>query len=132
LSGVVVMTLGGTLLYILAPYMIGMLSPDPEVQALGTLVLRIEAFAEPFYAASIVATGAFRGAGDTIVSTVINLVSMWVIRIPLAIVLVAPFGLSGVWTSMAVELGVRGVLFLILLATRFRKRADSGRYIGSL
>ena len=34
--------------------MIGMLSPVPEIRELGVAVLRIEAFAEPFFAAAIV------------------------------------------------------------------------------
>ena len=65
--GVSVMTIGGVLMYIAAPAMIGVLTPNEEIRNLGAAVLRIEAFAEPFYAASIVASGALRGAGDTLV-----------------------------------------------------------------
>ncbi len=61
--GVSVMTIGGVLMYIAAPSMIGVLTPNEEIRNLGAAVLRIEAFAEPFYAASIVASGALRGAG---------------------------------------------------------------------
>ena len=127
--GVIFMSLGGVLLYIFAPSIIGLLSPDPAVQELGAAVLRIEAFAEPMYAASIVATGAFRGAGDTVVPSVLNFVSMWIVRIPLACALSLSFGLSGVWTAMCIELCVRGILFIILLMTRFRRRADRGLYV---
>ena len=111
--GMGVMTLTGALLYIFAPWMIGILSPDPDIVALGTEVLRIEAFAEPFFAASIVACGVFRGAGSTAVSTVLNLVSMWGIRIPLSAILAPRYGLHGVWMAMALELTVRGILFLL-------------------
>ncbi len=127
--GVIVMTLGGVLMYFVAPAMLGVLTPDPEIQAMGVTVLRIEAFAEPMYAASIVATGVFRGAGDTGVPTAINFISMWLVRIPLAYVLSLSLGLSGVWIAMACELCLRGLLFIILFETRFRKRADSGRYL---
>lgn len=113
--GVGIMTLMGVLLYIFAPDMIGMLSPDPGIRELGTAVLRIEAFAEPMYAASIVAAGVFRGAGKTLTSSVLNLVSVWLIRIPLAAFLAPMFGLSGVWIAMCTELIVRGSLFLIWL-----------------
>lgn len=128
LFGVAVMSVGGALMYLLAPQMIGLLSVDPQIRALGTQVLRIEAFAEPMYAASIVATGVFRGAGDTTVSSVLNFISMWVVRIPLAALLAGSYGLPGVWTAMCIELCVRGALFLALLATRFRKRTMQGRY----
>ncbi|MCR5608384.1 MAG: MATE family efflux transporter [Lachnospiraceae bacterium] len=129
MSGVLVMTASGVVMYIIAPYMIGVLTPDPEIQALGTMVLRIEAFAEPLYAASIVATGVFRGAGDTIVPSVINLISMWFVRIPMAAVLAGKYGLKGVWIAMCFELCIRGTLFIILLGTRFKKRAEEGTYI---
>lgn len=114
--GMLIMTGSGILLYIFAPFMIGLLSPDPEIRELGAAVLRIEAFAEPMYAASIVATGVFRGAGDTFIPSCINLFSMWCVRIPLGALLAPRFGLHGVWFAMCVELCVRGVLFLIRLS----------------
>lgn len=126
--GMTVMVFFGTLMYIFAPYMIGIMSPDPEIRALGTQVLRIEAFAEPLFAASIVATSVFRGAGDTIVPTCINLVSMWCVRIPIAATLAKSYGLRGVWIAMCVELCVRGLLFLLLLATRFKNRTMNNKY----
>lgn len=114
--GMLIMTGSGILLYIFAPFMIGLLSPDPEIRELGAAVLRIEAFAEPMYAASIVATGVFRGAGDTFIPSCINLFSMWCVRIPLGSLLAPRFGLHGVWFAMCVELCVRGVLFLVRLS----------------
>ena len=114
--GMLVMTGSGMLLFIFAPHMIGLLSPDEGIRRLGAQVLRIEAFAEPMYAASIVASGVFRGAGDTLVPSCMNLFSMWCVRIPLAAVLAPHFGLHGVWAAMCIELCVRGVLFLFRLA----------------
>lgn len=112
LLGMSVMTITGIMMYFMAPWMIGLLSPDPEIRELGTAVLRIEAFAEPFYAASIVGTGVFRGAGDTIVPSVFSLLSMWFVRIPLAYFLAPRYGLQGMWIAMATELTVGGILFL--------------------
>ncbi len=116
--GMLVMTATGALLYIFAPQMIAVLSPDPEIQELGTIILRIEAFAEPLYAASIVANGVFRGAGDTFVPSCINLISMWAIRIPVSAWLVTQHGLVGVWIAMAAELSCRGLMFLTRLQSR--------------
>ena len=110
--GVAVMTLNGILLYVFAPFMIAFLSPVPEVIALGTRVLRIEAFAEPLYAASIISTGVMRGGGDTLGPAALSLICMWAIRIPLALFLSPRMGLAGVWTAMCIELCIRGVLFL--------------------
>lgn len=109
--GVSVMTVGGVLMYIAAPAMIGVLTPNEEIRNLGAAVLRIEAFAEPFYAASIVASGALRGAEDTLVPSCMNFASMWCVRIPLAAILAPRVGLYGVWIAMCVELCFRGILF---------------------
>lgn len=111
--GVSVMTGTGILMYIAAPWIFSMLTPDAAVRTLGAEVLRIEAFAEPLFAASIVAAGALRGAGDTLVPSIIELGSMWGVRITLAMALVGPFGLHGVWIAMCTELCVRGLLFLL-------------------
>ena len=111
--GVGVMTCTGILMYIAAPWIFSMLTPDTGVRTLGAQVLRIEAFAEPLFAASIVAAGALRGAGDTLVPSVMELGSMWGVRITLAMLLVGPFGLHGVWVAMCTELCVRGLLFLV-------------------
>lgn len=114
--GMAVMTLSGIAMYFLCPYVFSFLTPVREVQDLGVRVLRIELLAEPMFAASIVATGALRGAGDTLIPGILNLISMWGVRIALALALVPRLGLSGVWIAMCIELNVRGILFLIRLA----------------
>ena len=111
--GMAVMTLSGIMLYLAAPFMIGFFSPVREVVDLGTKVLRIEAFAEPLFAASIVGAGVMRGGGDTFVPAMICLATMWMIRIPTAMFLAPRIGLSGVWIAMCVELCCRGILFLV-------------------
>ena len=102
-------------MYFLCPYVFAFLTPVEEVQRLGVSVLRIELLAEPLFAASIVANGALRGASDTLIPGIINLVSIWGVRITLAYFLSKSIGLQGAWIAMAVELSVRGILFLIRL-----------------
>ena len=113
--GMLVMTASGMLMYAFAPFMIGVMSPDPAVVALGARVLRIEAFAEPLFAASIVAAGVFRGAGDTLVPSLFNFITMWGVRLPIAALLAPRIGLVGVWVAMFCDLTSGGVLFLIRL-----------------
>ena len=113
--GVAVMTVLGVVMYMTAPYLMGLMTPDIDVQHLATQILRIEAFAEPMFAASIVAYGVFVGAGDTLIPCAMNLGSIWVVRITLAVVLSATMGLQGVWIAMATELCFRGVIFLVRL-----------------
>lgn len=110
-SGASVMTLLAVLMFIFASPIMGMLSSDEEVISLGASCLRIEAFAELLYGVSIVAYGCCVGAGDTLVPSAINLMSMWVIRIGLALFLIPRYGLVGYWIAMAVELSVKGLIF---------------------
>ena len=111
--GVGVMSSLAVLMFFGAPYMFSLLTSSEEVSQLGTKVLRIEAFAEPMYAASIVCSGVLRGAGDTLAPSIINLVSMWGVRITLSVILISRFGLVGIWLAMCIELCFRGALFLI-------------------
>ncbi|MBP5333710.1 MAG: MATE family efflux transporter [Bacteroidales bacterium] len=114
--GMGVMGVLAVLMFIFAPGMIGLMSPDADVIALGGRVLRIEAFAEIGYAASIVAYGACVGAGDTKWPSWMNLGSMWIVRIIPAIFMTGRFGLVGFWICMAVELTFRGIIFIVRLA----------------
>ena len=113
--GMIIMALLGVIMYFLCPYVFSFLTPDPEVQKLAVTVLRIELLAEPFYGASIVAAGALRGAGDTLVPSILSFVSIWGVRVTLAFLLVGTYGLRGMWIAMAIELTFRGLLFLARL-----------------
>lgn len=110
--GMAVMALMGVVMWIFAPEMIGFLSPVAEIRSLGTEALRIEAWAEPFFAASIVSYSICVGAGDTFKPALMNLGSMWLVRLTLAAALAPVYGLAGVWTAMAIELTFRGLIFL--------------------
>lgn len=113
--GVVIMTFGGAILFFFASQLIQIFSTDPQVIDLGSRVLRIVAFAEPLFGASIVASGCLRGAGDSRGPFLIGLCTMWGVRITMSLALVGSMGLIGVWLAMAAELCVRGLIFMIRL-----------------
>ena len=113
--GVAVMTLMGVLMWIFASELMSIMTPVDEIIAIGAHCLRIEAFAEPMFAASIVINGIFIGAGDTLRPAIMSLASMWGVRLTLAALMATTYGLPGVWTAMAIELTFRGIIFLIRL-----------------
>ena len=113
--GITIMTVMGIMMWIFAPELMGIMSPVEEVIVLGTDVLRIEAWAEPMFAAAIVVNGVFIGAGDTFIPAIMSLASMWAVRLTLAATLAPKYGLKGVWTAMAIELTFRGSIFLARL-----------------
>ena len=113
--GALVMGFMGLLMYVFSPWIMSLMTPDLEVQALAVAALRIEAFAEPLFAVSIVGYGICVGAGDTLIPSLMNLGSMWLVRLGLAYVLAGMYGLSGVWMAMCFELCFRGLIFLARL-----------------
>ncbi|MDO5759959.1 MAG: MATE family efflux transporter [Bacteroidota bacterium] len=113
--GIVAMSVMGVIMYVFAPFMMDILTPVQEIKDLGVSALRIEAFAEPMFAANIVCYGIFVGAGDTLIPAIMNLGSIWAVRLTLAALLVSTMGLDGVWLAMCIELCFRGIIFLIRL-----------------
>ena len=111
--GMTLMTLMAVVMYCYSPALLSVMTPNLDVQKLTVEVLRIEAFAEPMFAASIVCYGIFVGARDTLIPCTMNLTSIWLVRIVLAATLASTMGLQGVWIAMAVELCFRGIIFLI-------------------
>lgn len=83
-SGMLIMGVMGALMYMAAPQIIGVMTPVEEIRTLGIEILRIEAFAEPMFAASIVAYGIFVGVGNTFVPSLMNFGSIWGVRLTLA------------------------------------------------
>lgn len=113
--GFLLVTVMGALMFGLAPVLTGLLTPEAEVVALSARVLRIVAFSEPLFAVSIVVIGALRGAGDSKGPFLINLCSMWGVRVLGVLLFTRQFGLVGVWVTMTAELTFRGSVFLIRL-----------------
>lgn len=113
--GISIMTLTAAVMYIAAPLMMQIMTNHPDIISLGSEILRIEAFAEPMFAASIVCYGIFVGAGDTLLPSIMNFGSIWLVRLTLALALAPTMGLKGVWTAMCIELCFRGLIFLARL-----------------
>ena len=116
--GVGIMAIMGLIMWVFAPEMMSLISPDKSVIELGTEILRIEAWAEPGFAAAIVAMSVFVGAGKTLIPSLMNLGSIWIVRVSLTLLLAPTMGLRGVWIAMAIELCFRGIIFTARLCTR--------------
>lgn len=123
--GMSIMAVMGIIMWIFAPEMMVIITPEADVIALGTEVLRIEAWAEPGFAAAIVAYGVFVGAGKTLVPSIMNVASIWIVRLTLATILAPVLGLKGVWIAMAIELCWRGTSFIIKLTRRGWSKVNS-------
>lgn len=95
-----------------------LMSSDPAVVDLTARCIATAGFAQSGFAAAMIFGFAMRGAGDTVKVMIINLVSIFGIRLlgVLIAVRVLGLGLEAVWIVLCGELMVRGGLMLL----RFR------------
>ncbi len=87
-----------------------------EALRLTVAYLKIAAFSEPFLGLGMVLTGALQGAGETVSPTMITIVTMVVIRLPLAYVLsqYTSLGTVGAWMAMSVSTVLMGVFTVVI------------------
>ncbi|SET56955.1 putative efflux protein, MATE family [Enterococcus malodoratus] len=112
--GVIFMSLLGVILFFGAPFFASMFTSDQEALRQIVVALRIDAFAQPGLAISLITTGALQGMGDTKSPLYSTAFGMWGIRVVGVIVLSKYLGLgiAGIWLSIAIDLYLRS-LFLV-------------------
>jgi putative MATE family efflux protein len=95
----------GALFLLGAPRIARVFADDAAVQQFAVSCLRTVSLGFLFYAAGMVLTAAFNGAGDTWTPTLINLGVFWLFEIPLAW-----------WLATGTPLGPRGVFWALTIA----------------
>jgi putative MATE family efflux protein len=92
-------------LFIFVPrFIVGLFTADEAVMAFGIESLRIVGYGTVFFGVGMVLQQALNGAGDTKTPTWINVVSFWVIQVPMAWILAVYFkmGPTGVFWAIPV------------------------------
>lgn len=88
-------------------------SNETAVFAIGISYLHIVGFSYLFFAVMFVSSGIINGAGHTFFTTIISLVSVWIVRVALAEYLSRRTGSEvGIWYAMAISYSVAMVLSL--------------------
>ena len=118
--GILIMSMGGLLLFFLSPWMATWFTNDQTAIDMVVTALRIDVFTQPALAVGLILAGALQGMGDTKSPMYSTAIGMWVIRTVGAYVLGIQLGMgtAGVWFSIAFDLFVRA----IYLFYRFKKR----------
>jgi putative MATE family efflux protein len=115
-NGIVTAWLGVAIVFVLtalvilfAPFIMPLVSPSPDVIRAGITYLRIAFLIEPVFAWGIILAGGLSGAGDTRRIMLITVLSLWVVRIPLAyfLGLSRGFGPPGIWWAMNASICVQ-------------------------
>jgi Na+-driven multidrug efflux pump len=91
---------------------------DAEVIRVGSEYLTIVSLFYILFAIMFIFTGVMRGAGDTLIPMVISLLSLWLVRIPFAILLSNKMGSEvGIWWSFPVGWGIGLILAWVYYST---------------
>jgi putative MATE family efflux protein len=100
-----------------------MFTKDAAVIAEGTRYLRTLGFAYVPMALMFTLSGIMRGAGDTMPSMLISIVTLWMVRIPIAMYLSRLMGSRGIWFGMAISPVIGATLnYAYYLSGRWRTR----------
>ncbi len=118
-----VMTLSGVLLFVFAEPLMSFFTNDTQVISLGTTVLKMVAFNEPFFGLYIISEGIYYGLGRTKYPFVIETVGMWVVRILSTYVGIHffGFGLIGVWCCMIADNVLKAIFLTAPVASLWNK-----------
>ena len=102
----------GVVFMAFAPLIVSAFTDDREVAGYAISCLRIVSTGFLFYGYGMALTAAFNGAGDTRTPTLINVVSLWLLEVPLAWVLAHPLGFGPSGAFIALSVGFSTMCFL--------------------
>lgn len=103
---------------------------DGTVIDLGAGYLQTVGACYLFFAIMFVSNGVINGSGHTLVTTLISLVSLWIVRVPVAIWLSRRLGrVDGVWYAIAGSFGVSMVASLAYYFSGLWRRPVAGKPI---
>jgi putative MATE family efflux protein len=120
-----IMLLDGFVLYFAAEPLMSLFSSSGQVVKLGSEMLRLVAFSEPFFGLMVVMEGIFYGLGRTKYAFFVETFSMWGVRILFTFLCVKIWGmdLRAVWCCMIADNVCKAVLLTLpLLSARQRKK----------
>ena len=102
------------LLAIAGPWVMPLLSSNPEIISLGCTILWIDVHLEFGRPTNIFATNALRAAGDVNYPFYVGVVVMWSVAVVAAYFagIVFGLGLVGMWLAFACDENIRGVVFI--------------------
>lgn len=80
---------------------------DPSVLDIGVSYLQITGSGYIFFAIMFISNGIINGSGNTVVTMIFSILSLWVIRVPLAAILATTsFGILGIWLSVVISYAI--------------------------
>lgn len=110
-----------SILFILFPQQLfSLFLTDEASLKLGADYMRIIGFSQWFMCMELMTVGAFNGIGKTYIPPIFSII-LTALRIPMALVLSDPFGLNGVWMSIALSSVLKGIVLVFWFMRSLRK-----------
>ncbi|WP_211748504.1 MATE family efflux transporter [Paenibacillus sp. Marseille-Q4541] len=110
-----------SIVFILFPQQLFSLFLSDETSLeLGTNYMRIIGYSQLFMCMELMTVGAFNGMGKTHIPPIFSIL-FTALRIPLALLLSEPFGLNGVWMSIALSSVFKGVILVFWFKRSLRR-----------
>ncbi|MCD7937779.1 MAG: MATE family efflux transporter [Tannerellaceae bacterium] len=102
--------------------MIAIFTTDAHVIQIGSDYLFVLGLFFVVHGALNIFNGVLRGAGDTFFPMIVSLLSLWLIRIPLAAWLSNYYGTNGIWWSIGISIGIGCSIIYIYYKTGYWKK----------
>jgi putative MATE family efflux protein len=118
-------TIATTLIIVFMGHIImSLFTKDTEVIRIGDQYLTIVSIFYILFTLMFIYTGLMRGAGDTLIPMFFSLISLWLIRIPMAYLLSKHLGVTGVWWAIPAGwlIGL-ALAFIYYKSGRWKKKA---------
>jgi len=119
LTGFIVLTIVGILTFLFARQISAVFIPgDLETIKSSALFIKIMALTFGFIGIQMSLNGAFRGSGNTMISMILSIVSLWVLRFPLAYLfsMQTHFAEVGIWIAFPIANVVTAMVAIIWFA----------------
>ncbi|WP_308525865.1 MATE family efflux transporter [uncultured Veillonella sp.] len=100
--------------YVFSDSVLGLFTRDPDMLALGHTILGIEMVLEIGRSVNIVMVQCLQAAGDIRTPMLVGVFGMWLCAVTLSYIfgLQLGWGLLGIWWAMAIDEGVRALIFV--------------------
>lgn len=109
------MVVASILIWFFAEYAVMIFNREPELVEIAATFLRIDIVSYLVFGVVIVMVSCLNGVGDTVVTMVVTLVTLWLVQIPLAWLLpqVTDLGVYGIRWAVIVALLLRTVVYVV-------------------
>ena len=101
--------------------MIKLFIRDEATIKIAAAYLKVVAFSQIFSAVEMISNGLFTGIGKPNISASISII-FTTLRIPLALLLIKPFGINGIWLSISISSILKGIFAYLLYEIKVRRK----------